>query len=139
PVPAPRPRLGLRRRVEAAARHFHHRRARPLPAPHALYHARRLRIYRPLPAVVPEAVAQNARRRRRAGGRMMRPPHHPLLPQEGARRGGAVRALIASIAVTSTLGLAGCKAGPDYVRPEVEAPAAYRETQVHCEGAGTRD
>jgi len=84
-------------------------------------------------------VAQNARRRRRAGGRMMRPPHHPLLQQEGARRGGPVRALIASIAVTSTLGLAGCKAGPDYVRPEVEAPAAYRETPVHWKVARPSD
>jgi len=70
---------------------------------------------------------------------MMRPPHHPLLQQEGARRGGPVRALIASIAVTSTLGLAGCKAGPDYVRPEVEAPAAYRETPVHWKVARPSD
>ena len=34
------------------------------------------------------------------------------------------------MAIAVALALAGCKAGPDYVRPEVESPAAYRETPV---------
>ena len=176
---AARARHGLRRGAAAAARHLHHRRAHPEPAPHALHHPRRLRLPRPLPAVVPVEVAEDARRRDGAGGGMMRRLRQPSrsvdgIPASGAvdsafppvRKGtiggtldprlrgdeiqllsrqaangppGASRLCARRAHLSVTAILPGCKAGPDYVRPEVETPAAYRETPVHWKVARPSD
>lgn len=42
-------------------------------------------------------------------------------------------------ALTAALLLAGCAAGPDYVRPAIEVPAAYKEGQGYWRPAAARD
>lgn len=54
-----------------------------------------------------------------------------------ARGGRAARRLAAGLAVT--LGLAGCTLGPDYRRPEVPAPAAWRDGQASADPASLAD
>ncbi len=49
----------------------------------------------------------------------------------------SMRSVLVVTAVAAAL--AGCKAGPDYVRPAVDAPAAYRETPVEWKAAQPRD
>jgi NodT family efflux transporter outer membrane factor (OMF) lipoprotein len=62
--------------------------------------------------MVPEQVETNARRRNGAADPMS--PRHARLV----------------LAAACAAALAGCAVGPDYVRPEVETPAAYKELRV---------
>ncbi len=62
--------------------------------------------------------------------------------RRGSRSGAERRGGVASwplMAIAVALALAGCKAGPDYVRPAVESPAEYRETPVDWKVARPSD
>src|SRR5207302_10317548 len=92
---------GRRRRAASAPRHRDRRRADPEPAAHALHDAGRLPVLGPLPAVVETRVAR-----------------WPV-----AR--GCMRNYFLAVVVS----VSGCAVGPDYRRPEIEAPAQFKEIQ----------
>ena len=60
--------------------------------------------------------------RGRAGGRL-------VVNMPTTHTGAAHRARRAAAVGAAVIALAGCTLGPDYVRPAVEAPAAYKEAQ----------
>ena len=100
--------LGRRRRRTApAARHRDRRRIDPEPASDAVYDARCVPLSRPVPPLV-QAQAAPGRR----------------CPRIGAAMNPAALA-----PVVSALLAAGCMVGPDYVRPPVDVPAAYKEME----------
>jgi NodT family efflux transporter outer membrane factor (OMF) lipoprotein len=70
--------------------------------------------------MVPEQVEKNAYRRYRAGGFVTRLARFLLVTACGAA-------------------IYGCAVGPDYVRPAVEAPAAYKELQIAWQPARPGD
>jgi NodT family efflux transporter outer membrane factor (OMF) lipoprotein len=70
--------------------------------------------------VVPAQVEKNPRRRNGAAGTMT--PLHSLI-----------------ILAAAAGALAGCKAGPDYVRPPVDVPVSYKETTVEWKSARPSD
>src|SRR2546426_6708717 len=90
---------GRRRRTASAARHRDRRRADPEPAAHAVHDAGRLSVPGPLPAVV-----------------------------EAPDAAPAAASVMKKIAFVFAF-LAGCAVGPDYVRPQIEAPAQDKEMQ----------
>ncbi len=59
-------------------------------------------------------------------------PHRSDPATHAAR--GALRARGALFAVLAVAGLAGCAVGPDYQRPDVATPLAYKEVPVAAEG-----
>ena len=70
--------------------------------------------------MVPELVEKNPNRGERAGAALMRALRH-------------------AIAALLPLMLCACAAGPDYVRPDVETPAAFKELPVNWKPARPSD
>src|SRR4029453_10137013 len=104
-----RHRRGLR--AAPAARHRHRGRAHPESAPDTLHDPRRLPLPGPLAAL--------ARRR----------PDRP--PRAGAGRRHAMRARFVRwlLLGAALAGMSGCVVGPNYVRPAVVVPEAFKEMQ----------
>jgi len=103
------------------------RRPDPEPAPDALHHADRVSLPRPRQPVGP------CLRRRRGDGARLAPSAR--IPRDDRRNPAlAIRALTAACVLAVN---AACTVGPDYVRPPVAAPSAYKEVKDGATG-GTR-